>query len=86
VYYNEMGAIEMRTTVTKRGQTAIPARVREKFGIRQGDFLEWIDDGQEIKVVPLRGDPISALKGCAKGSGLGRKLLEERREDVLRDG
>ncbi len=76
----------MRTTVTKRGQTAIPARVREKFGIRQGDFLEWIDDGQEIKVVPLRGDPISALKGCAKGSGLGRKLLEERREDVLRDG
>lgn len=81
-----MGAIEMRTTVTKRGQTAIPARVREKFGIRQGDFLEWIDDGQEIKVVPLRGDPISALKGCAKGSGLGRKLLEERREDVLRDG
>lgn len=86
MYYNEMGAIEMRTTVTKRGQTAIPARVREKFGIRQGDFLEWIDDGQEIKVVPLRGDPISALKGCAKGSGLGRKLLEERREDVLRDG
>jgi AbrB family looped-hinge helix DNA binding protein len=86
VYYNEMGAIEMRTTVTKRGQTAIPARVREKFGIRQGDSLEWIDDGQEIKVVPLRGDPISALKGCAKGSGLGRKLLEERREDALRDG
>ena len=76
----------MRTTVTKRGQTAIPARVREKFGIRQGDSLEWIDDGQGIKVVPLRGDPISALKGCAKGSGLGRKLLEERRKDALRDG
>ncbi|MGD0152946.1 MAG: AbrB/MazE/SpoVT family DNA-binding domain-containing protein [Thermacetogeniaceae bacterium] len=81
-----MGVIMMRTTVTKRGQTAIPARVREKFGIRQGDSLEWIDDGQSIKVIPLRGDPISALKGSAKGSGLGRKLLEERREDALRDG
>lgn len=76
----------MRTTVTKRGQTAIPARVREKFGIRQGDSLEWIDDDQGIKLIPLRGDPVAALKGCAKGSGLGRKLLEERRKDALKDG
>lgn len=76
----------MRTTVTKRGQTAIPAMVREKFGIRQGDSLEWMTDGQNIKVIPLWGDPISALKGCAKGSGLGQKLLAERKKDALRDG
>ncbi|HUW65867.1 MAG TPA: AbrB/MazE/SpoVT family DNA-binding domain-containing protein [Spirochaetia bacterium] len=76
----------MRTTVTKRSRIAITVRVREKFGIRQGDALEWMDDGQSIKVIPLRGDPISALKGCAKGSGLGRILLAERRKDPLRDG
>jgi bifunctional DNA-binding transcriptional regulator/antitoxin component of YhaV-PrlF toxin-antitoxin module len=60
--------------------------LREKFGIRQGDSLEWMDDGQSIKVIPLRGDPIAALKGCAKGSGLGDRLLAERRKDALRDG
>ena len=75
----------MRTTVTKRGQTAIPARLRERFGIRTGDYLEWVDDGQTIKVIPVSGDLIQALRGCARGSGLGRKLLAERREDLLND-
>ncbi|HAG09075.1 MAG TPA: AbrB family transcriptional regulator [Desulfotomaculum sp.] len=75
----------MRTTVTKRGQTAIPAKVRKRFGIRTGDFLEWVDDGQTIKIIPISGDPIQALRGCAIGSNLGRKLLAERREDILNE-
>jgi len=76
----------MRTMVMWCGQTAIPAKLREKFGIRQGDSLEWMVDGQSIKVIPLRGDPTAALRGCARGSGLGDRLLAERRKDTLRDG
>ena len=72
----------MLTTVTKRGQTAIPAKIREKFGIRAGDQIEWLDDGLGIKIVPVNGDPIRALRGCAVGEGLGRRLLEIRREDA----
>lgn len=71
----------MWTTVTERGQTAIPAKLRERFQIRAGDRLEWLDDGQIIRVVPISGDPVALLRGCAKGEDLRRKLLAERGRD-----
>jgi AbrB family looped-hinge helix DNA binding protein len=71
----------MRTTVTKRAQTVVPAALRERYGIQGGDFLEWIDDGQVIKVIPIPADPIKALRGSARGERLVEKLLESRRED-----
>jgi AbrB family looped-hinge helix DNA binding protein len=71
----------MRTTVTKRAQTVVPAALRERYGIKGGDFLEWVDDGQVIKVIPIPGDPIKALRGSARGENLVERLLESRRED-----
>ncbi len=72
----------MRTTVTKRAQTVVPAALRERYGIKGGDFLEWIDDGRVIKVIPIPADPIKALRGSAKGEKLVRRLLESRRKDM----
>jgi AbrB family looped-hinge helix DNA binding protein len=71
----------MRTTITKRAQTVVPAALRERYGIKGGDYLEWIDDGQVIKVIPIPTDPIKALRGSARGEKLVEKLLESRRED-----
>ncbi len=71
----------MRTAITKRAQTVVPAALRERYGIKGGDYLEWIDDGQVIKVIPLPADPIQALRGSAKGEKLVEKLLKSRRED-----
>ena len=71
----------MRTRVTSRAQTVVPAAIRERYGIKGGDFLEWIDDGYVIKVIPIPADPIKALRGSAKGEGLVEKLLASRRED-----
>lgn len=71
----------MRTTITKRSQTSVPAAIRERYGIGGGDFLEWIDDGLVIKVIPIPADPIRALRGSAKGERLTEKLLAARRED-----
>lgn len=75
----------MRTTVTKRAQTAIPAAIRKRYGIKGGDFLEWIDDGQVIRVVPIPTDPIQALRGCARGEKLLERLLKARRGDKERE-
>ena len=47
----------MRTTMTKRAQTVVPAALRERYNIKGGDFLEWIDDGKIIKVIPIPADP-----------------------------
>ena len=73
----------MRTTLTSRGQTVVPARIRRDHAVQPGAVLEWIDDGQTIRVVPIPQDPIGAAIGST--SGLGNKLLAERRRDRDRE-
>lgn len=71
----------MKTTVTKRGQTVVPAEIRRRYRITEGDKLAWLDDGSVIRVVPIPADPITALRGSARGEGLMEALLESRRQD-----
>ena len=75
----------MRTTVTQRGQTVIPAEIRRRYQIEEGSHIEWIDTGTGVKVVPVPVDPITALRGIGKGEGLGERLLTERRIDRERE-
>jgi len=75
----------MKTTVTKRGQTVVPAAIRQRYGINEGAYLEWIDDGQVIIVILLPADPIKALRGSAKGERLTERLIESRQEDRQRE-
>jgi AbrB family looped-hinge helix DNA binding protein len=75
----------MHTAVTKRGQTVIPAHIRKRYGIGAGTKLAWIDNGTMIQVIPVPDDPITALRGSAKGEGLLEALLEERRRDRERE-
>jgi bifunctional DNA-binding transcriptional regulator/antitoxin component of YhaV-PrlF toxin-antitoxin module len=66
----------MKTTVTARGQTVIPAKIRKAHQIDISTKLEWIDDGETIRVVPLPKNPIETAKGISKG--LCRRLMKER--------
>jgi AbrB family looped-hinge helix DNA binding protein len=72
----------MKTTVTVRGQTVIPAKIRKDYRIVPNTQLEWIDDGETIRVVPLPPDTIRAAKGITQG--LRRKLLEARDQERQR--
>jgi len=74
----------MQTAVTKRGQTVIPAAIRRRYGIGEGDRIEWLDEGGSIRVVPVARDPVKALRGRGRGEGLTARLLETRREDRAR--
>jgi len=75
----------MISTVTSRGQTAIPAVIRRRYNIKAHTKLEWIDDGHMITVLPVSQDPIKALRGRIKGVDLVGALLKERQEDRQRD-
>jgi bifunctional DNA-binding transcriptional regulator/antitoxin component of YhaV-PrlF toxin-antitoxin module len=75
--------IAMRTTITSRGQTVVPAKIRKDHQIHPPMQLEWIDDGETIRVVPIPRDPIRAAKGSSRGlrQGLLRERGWERRRD-----
>jgi bifunctional DNA-binding transcriptional regulator/antitoxin component of YhaV-PrlF toxin-antitoxin module len=73
----------MKSTVTSRGQTVVPAELRRRYAVEAGTALEWIDTGYEIRVIPLPADIVGALRGSAKGRKLVAKLLKARQKDRL---
>lgn len=75
----------MQTAVSKRGQTVIPAPIRQRYHIEEGDSLVWLDDGQTIRVIPLARDVIGALRGSGRGEDLVAQLLARRQEDRRRE-
>ena len=74
----------METAVTKRGQTSIPAAIRKRHQICEGDRLVWLDDGAAIRVIPIPADPVAALRGVGRGEGLLGRLLASRVRDRQR--
>ena len=75
----------MESTVTERGQTAIPAVLRKKYGLKPHMKLVWVDTGGGIRVVPVPNDPVKHFRGMFKGLGLTESLLNDRREEVERE-
>ena len=69
----------MKSKVTARGQVSIPSEIRKKFNIEPESKIEWLVDGNIIKVVPLPKDAVAAFRGRGSRKYTTEQLIEERR-------
>lgn len=79
-----LGSITMQSTITARGQTVVPAAIRNQLHLGPSDRLEWILDNGSIRVVPVRSNPIDAFRGQGQGGATAR-LLAARKQDSARE-
>jgi AbrB family looped-hinge helix DNA binding protein len=70
----------MQSTLSERGQTAVPVEIRKKLNLKSGDRLEWIvEEGGGVRVLLAPDDPVKAFRGRLKGST--ETLFRERRKE-----
>lgn len=74
----------MRSTITARGQTVIPAAIRRQFHLSPSDRLEWLLDNGTIRVVPVRANPVDAFRGQGAGGSTAR-LLSARKQELANE-
>lgn len=74
----------MLSTVTTKGQVTIPVGIRERFGIRPNDKVDFLVDGDRISLVPVRA--LKDLRGVVTTKGVGdfRKERVEAKARVAR--
>jgi len=77
------------STVTSKGQTTIPRKIRKALRIKPGDKLEYVLEGDHVTVrVHLGTRPLKGLLASKKGKGMSFTQIREaaakaarRRED-----
>ena len=74
----------MQSTITARGQTVVPAVIRKQFQLGPADRLEWVLSDGDIRVIPVRSNPVEAFRGQGKGGSTAR-LLATRKKDLSKE-
>ena len=74
--------LALRSTITSRGQTVIPAAICERFGLGPSQRLEWfVGDNVSIRVVLVVASLVRAFRGQGGRGGATARLLADREND-----
>ncbi|MGD1044393.1 MAG: AbrB/MazE/SpoVT family DNA-binding domain-containing protein [Bacteroidota bacterium] len=70
------------SVVTTKGQVVIPSKLRNKYKIKNGTRVHFLDKGGEILMVPLTPELIDSNIGFLGTKGkLKRALMEEKNKE-----
>lgn len=71
--------------VTTKGQVVIPARLRNRYKIKRGTRVCFVERGEEIVLMPVTDDYIDGVRGSLRtgGKALRCLLAEKKREREL---
>ena len=68
--------------VTSKGQLVIPSKMRRKFGIKPGTRVNFFEEEDGIKIIPVTPEVIDANKGfLGTGGKLLKALMEEKKKE-----
>ena len=71
------------STISGKGWVVIPKELREKYGLKKGNKVHFIDYGGVIALVPVSHNPLAGSRGMLKGrTSLTRALQNSRKEDA----
>jgi AbrB family looped-hinge helix DNA binding protein len=83
--YTEGGRMPI-ATVSAKGWVVIPKEIRDKYGIKKGDRVSFIDWADVIHLVPIPHDPMAAGFGMFKDSNWTMAdFLEDHHSEIERE-
>ncbi|HXG27730.1 MAG TPA: AbrB/MazE/SpoVT family DNA-binding domain-containing protein [Nevskiales bacterium] len=73
----------MDTYMTVKGQIVIPAKVRRRFGIKEGTRVQVDVDEKAHKIIltPITSEYIQSMQGRYRGKGLLKALAAEKKRE-----
>jgi AbrB family looped-hinge helix DNA binding protein len=75
----------MDTSITIKGQVVIPAKIRQRLGLKKGTRIFVEERNGEIVLKPMNREYFQKMSGILKGGGLTKALERSRREDLKRE-
>ncbi len=69
--------------LSQKGQILIPKRIRDKYKVKPGSYLQILEEADGIVIKPAPEDPIAAACGFLKGDfSLTEDLVQEHRQEL----
>jgi AbrB family looped-hinge helix DNA binding protein len=75
----------MNVRLSQKGWVVIPAAMRQKYGLKPGAYLQVVDYGGVLAIVPGSRNPVKDGAGMLKGdNSLTQAIVEEHRRELRR--
>ena len=77
--------LKSSSTVSEKGLTTIPKKIRKKLNIQKGDKIYWLLSENEFSELIVVKDPIQFLKGRYSEKSITYEAVESKADKLISD-